>query len=970
MSDPEKTRVSIEDPPKNVRPPLEEPIIRAPPEKLRPPVEDQRMRAPLDDQRIRSPTEKIRPPPRSDWHQDPYLSPDEYVQEKRPVQSLRSLSPTELIRSQRIMDGYRRGGSTERAVYNRRVYDDDRSPSPPPPPPRFRKWSHVDEEVSYREERIPREAFTDGRGKYIMPEYEDSYGGGINPKVKHFGGSGSSGSRYDQVKHIQGTERSWQHMPPQVVGPRSGRVLASSSSGNSNIRLREDDEDLRFREKLHTDKVSMEEYYEGNYDPHLYAEDAYDPVMVSTRPREFRRVPAEVSKDRLRALSKEYLPSYRVGRRREKYELEDRDGYSEAPPHFAKGPVVHLNDRFYNHDTVTSVRREPREYIHHDDGRREEDRVGVRTELYRQEDEPNQRRAYTHRGTIRPRLPGTVVDEVLYVERSSKIFRESNSRVHHPPQEERLSNYKSIKSGPIRADHDGEITGSGINSFGVKPSRESERNHLIGGDYGFGRDAGPLSQKERLKRMQISESDPGMYRKSVSPRRRLRTDELSVYEPSERLLKRRYPVDQEVSRYNDRSILLSDRITSRQVQELDSGEEQWIDEKEGGLFSSKRLRLSHVPYRKSGRPYEGRIISQLSESDDWSSYNDVPEDEQMNRVDHYTNADGMNIKERLRPRPSDYHNSHAVGRRQDYYKSDRPWKRNVDNEIDVVPTDDDNLFDDMDAPSHDLPEDSDEFKQQVENLFLQYCKVLNTKPSTQRRYREEGNAGFLLCIVCGRLSKEFQDTRSLVTHTFMSRKLGKRAHHLALNKAICVLMGWKSIVIPTGACVYEVLPIPEAAALKEDLILWPPFVIIHNSSVLNGNPHPQDITTEQIEAILRGMGFSGGKTKVRYGKSANQSIILVKFLPTFSGLQEAEKLHNYYIENIRERDEFQKLKAKRIVTTDEAGEKSEVIVENLLYGYLAIAEDLDKLDFDSKKKCVVKSKKNIQAIADAPLKSD
>ena len=42
-------------------------------------------------------------------------------------------------------------------------------------------------------------------------------------------------------------------------------------------------------------------------------------------------------------------------------------------------------------------------------------------------------------------------------------------------------------------------------------------------------------------------------------------------------------------------------------------------------------------------------------------------------------------------------------------------------------------------------------------------------------------------------------------------------------------------------------------------------------------------------------------------------------------------------------------------------------MEHVLYGYLEIVGDLDKLDFEAKERCVVKSKKEIWAIVDAPL---
>lgn len=98
------------------------------------------------------------------------------------------------------------------------------------------------------------------------------------------------------------------------------------------------------------------------------------------------------------------------------------------------------------------------------------------------------------------------------------------------------------------------------------------------------------------------------------------------------------------------------------------------------------------------------------------------------------------------------------------------------------------------------------------------------------------------------------DTQRLVTHAFMSHKAGLRAKHMGLHKAICVLMGWDTVVPQdTVTWVPQVLPPAEALAQKEDLILWPPIVIIHNISMSDQNPQNWKVVSmETIEAFLRG----------------------------------------------------------------------------------------------------------------------
>ncbi|XP_057480395.1 uncharacterized protein LOC130767524 [Actinidia eriantha] len=204
----------------------------------------------------------------------------------------------------------------------------------------------------------------------------------------------------------------------------------------------------------------------------------------------------------------------------------------------------------------------------------------------------------------------------------------------------------------------------------------------------------------------------------------------------------------------------------------------------------------------------------------------------------------------------------------------------------------------------------------------------------------------------------------------MAPKARLRAQHLGLHKALCSLMGWQSAEILNSQWVCQLLPDAETVAHKEDLIIWPPIVVVHNSSIRNTNPDAQIISIEMLESILRDMGFRE-KIKVCRGRPANQSIMVVKFNGTLSGLQEAEKLHKFYADNKHGRTEFQQINPNGSRSGDGETQKTSANkMEDLLYGYLGIAEDLDKLHFETKKWFYVKSKKGIQEIADAPLKTE
>ena len=124
---------------------------------------------------------------------------------------------------------------------------------------------------------------------------------------------------------------------------------------------------------------------------------------------------------------------------------------------------------------------------------------------------------------------------------------------------------------------------------------------------------------------------------------------------------------------------------------------------------------------------------------------------------------------------------------------------------------------------------------------------------------------------------------------------------------------------------------------------------------------------------MAGKGFGGGKFKMCLGKPADHSVMVVKFLGTFSGLEDAGKLHNYFAEKNHGRADLEKTNYNNGKSSNgrEAGTRStDKPEEVVLYGYMGIAEDLDKLDFDTKRRCLIQSKREIQELADAPVKPD
>ncbi|XP_039060438.1 uncharacterized protein LOC120204412 [Hibiscus syriacus] len=515
-------------------------------------------------------------------------------------------------------------------------------------------------------------------------------------------------------------------------------------------------------------------------------------------------------------------------------------------------------------------------------------------------------------------------------------------------------------------------------SFGRRLPQDYEMSHFDASynrqlsnsrsDSGFGRGVGPVFQNERVIYSSVSKYDTEKRRPGLRTKRM--EDELDMY--SDRILKRKFLMVEDVGRSSSKTIVSGKLHSAGNFGGSYDSDEQ-IDEDIIGSHAPRTKQYGHNEYRKAGRTYHGLEHHGDLELDDWYTSEGSLAYSQRVPIRFYKNS-GKYIKGNPGPDSLSRHTSHHNEKRSNLHKQNKVWKRNEDYDEDINANDGDMTEDLVNYAEAELSEDSEEFKQLVHDAFLKYSRRLNLNHSVRKRYREQGHAGSLFCIVCGRsYSKEFMDTQRLGTHAFMSHKVGLKAEHLGLLKAICVLLGWDSIAPPdTITWVPQVLPEAEALAQKEDLVLWPPMVVIHNISMANNNPQGQKVVPiEGVQAFLRDKGFIRGKITVCLGRPADQSIMVVKFLGTFTGLAMAERLHRYFVENKRGRIE---------ITSKGYGENStqetvrvgegDNLEEQLLYGYMAISEDLDKLDFHNRKWSVVKSKKEILELANDPVKTD
>ncbi|KAI8563479.1 hypothetical protein RHMOL_Rhmol03G0113800 [Rhododendron molle] len=585
---------------------------------------------------------------------------------------------------------------------------------------------------------------------------------------------------------------------------------------------------------------------------------------------------------------------------------------------------------------------------------------------------------YDHKDLLRPVMRDRVQDAVDNSEYTSRNLKD-RSFVDHPSiQKQKVPNYFDVSASKGQEYFDYR---NAHGEYG-RASREREMPHLgvskhhkishLRSDFGFGRDAGPTSHGERMRNSPEFEYDRSY---------EIQAEEHEIYDSSDRALRRKYNPDAEMSRHNPRGIILDKWYSNSRVRHLDDRSEEWRGQDSSIKLKSRSGGNDSKRYPREEREFIGEDRRRFSESEDW-----LPSDNYMEHVQEHSikpHKSGVKYsKGHLRHGQQSSHISSRLDRRHVLPKPRNVWIRGQDdnqvdkhdNQVDKHENEVDQSDNWMSSSKPEPREGSEEFKQLVQKAFLIFSKKLNENPAVRKRYKEQGRAGSLFCIVCGRsVSKEFMDTQRLATHAFMSHKFRLRAEHLGLHKAICVLLGWKSEVAPdVSTWVPEHIPYKEAMAQKEDIILWPPVVIIHNSSMEENIVDEQKVVSlEAVGDFLRGIGFSGGKFKMCLGKPGNHSVIVVRFLGTFFGLQDAERLHKYFVDNKRGRDFGRggpsSSKVKSGSSNEVAGKKN---VELVLYGYMGISEDLDKVDIDTKRKCWIKSKKEIHDLENAPVKPD
>lgn len=251
----------------------------------------------------------------------------------------------------------------------------------------------------------------------------------------------------------------------------------------------------------------------------------------------------------------------------------------------------------------------------------------------------------------------------------------------------------------------------------------------------------------------------------------------------------------------------------------------------------------------------------------------------------------------------------------------------------------------------------------VFKAFINFSKLLNENTHQRKNYLENGKHGLLQCLACRRSSKDFPDVHGLVMHTYNSDNAELRVDHLGLHRAICVLMGWNYLRPPDNSKVYQFLTADDAAANQDDLILWPPMVIIHNTNTGKGKDgRMEGLGNKIMDNKIRDLGFPGGKSKSLYSRDGHLGVTLVKFASDQSGLKEAMRLADHFEHGRHGRKDWAHVQSVSSGIDDESNPNLVVVDERtgerrrILYGYLGIVSDIDKLDHETRKKVVIESK--------------
>ena len=115
------------------------------------------------------------------------------------------------------------------------------------------------------------------------------------------------------------------------------------------------------------------------------------------------------------------------------------------------------------------------------------------------------------------------------------------------------------------------------------------------------------------------------------------------------------------------------------------------------------------------------------------------------------------------------------------------------------------------------------------------------------------------------------------------------------------------------------------------------------------------------------LGFGGGKSKSLYGREGHLGTTLIKFSGDQSGLNEAKRLAEFFEKDNHGRKAWACMRPAALGNDDDKNPNLVKVDEKtgernrIFYGYLATAADMDKVDFDTRKKVAIESYRDIKS---------
>jgi len=761
-----------------------------------------------EDYIAQSPSAKTRNQHRTEVGHESHPAPRRHAVDRSPrVQQRRSLSPRRKVEGTRkVVHGEGRSSSTERrdsswhlcAGRTEKVRSGSPQYAQERKKPRFdegvvhRKYRQVEEHVDGKSNRLKRGYGYDHHAASSRAskekDYRDNRGVGID-------GHGMMGQKSvpEEDGMIRGSYRVPRDLVPNSNYGDTGSHIQSMSRNMDSGHF--DDEELQFRETIPSDKIPARRFYEEGEKPMFHSR--YVPYTRMSAPHSKDLESAPRYKDFAGSSSgfsrSEFPGSYREGMPLAASDEYPRSSIKHTEPTnfntYRERSVMDIRDYEASKRIMTSYpqgaynpKRPSHDHYFYSKSQEivDDNHAYPSDDVHRMMSPPsplNYEHAQTdfeHREFSRMSMHH-VRDRTDHTDGSFINVRRSTVFDH--PTIQRQAPMENLDTGRIQntSKHNVEYLGSAYTQVdrGQGELQDNRRSHSgvtqdrqvphLRPNYGFGRDAGPQFQKEILHDPPMPIYDMDMKR-FAAQRQRMR-GELASYEPPDKAFNRnyvmeeeinrhdrKYIVEEDINRHDTRNIVSNKRNLPQEFEDLYESGEEWVDEDTGALHVSRTRRFDQSAYRNAKRTYDRDNFGD-SASEDWLSSQDSSVHAQRDLIRDYKPG-AKYMKGHPRSGPLSWYNSHQTDKKS-VHRQHRIWKRNDDYGNDANINDDDQPEDWVNLGEAEPREGSEEFKQLVDEAFLLFSKRLNLNTAVRRRYKEQGKAGSLFCIVCGKRSVFF-----------------------------------------------------------------------------------------------------------------------------------------------------------------------------------------------------------------------